>query len=142
VNASPRKVVLIWCAPILSGIALATGLAWPGTIGSAAPADEAPRGPVPRWAKVSVELPVSKTSFPPGDGAEITPQCLICHSAGMVLRQPPLTKDEWTAEINKMRDAFGAPLPSGQVEALARYLYRINGRKSPGGRSAVDEHGS
>ena len=147
-NASPRKVVLIWAVPILSGIALATGLAWPGTLGATAPADEAARGPVPsrgpvpRWAKVSVELPVSKAMFPPGDGVEITPQCLICHSAGMVLRQPPLTKDEWTAEINKMRNAFGAPLPSGQVEALARYLYRINGRKSPGGRSAVDEHGS
>jgi mono/diheme cytochrome c family protein len=141
VNATPRKVVLIWGVPILSGIALATGLAWPGTIGSTAPADEAARGPVQRWAKVSVELPASKTSFPPGDGAEITGQCLICHSADMVLRQPPLTKDEWTAEINKMRNAFGAPLPPDQVEALARYLYRINGRKSPGGPSAVDEQG-
>ena len=60
----------------------------------------------------------------------------------MVLRQPPLMQDEWVGEINKMRNAFGAPLPSGQVEALARYLYRINGRKSSGGRSAVDEHGS
>jgi hypothetical protein len=130
VNASPNKV-LNWGVPILSGIAIATGLAWPGTFGSTARADEAPRRPVQRWAKVSVELPVSEASFPPGDGAEITGQCLICHSAGMVLRQPPLTKDEWTAEINKMRNSFGAPLPSGQVEALARYLYRINGRKSP-----------
>jgi mono/diheme cytochrome c family protein len=140
-NASPRKVVLIWGVPILSGIALATGLAWPGAIGSRASAEEAARGPVQRWAKLSVELPTSEASFPPGDGAEITGQCLICHSAGMVLRQPPLTKDEWTAEINKMRNAFGAPLPSGQVEALARYLYRINGRKSAGGPSAVDEQG-
>ena len=141
-NASPRKVVLIWGVPILSGIALATGLGWPGTTGYTAPADEAARGPVQRWAKVSVELPVSEASFPPGDGAEITGQCLICHSAGMVLRQPPLTKDEWTAEINKMRTAFGAPLPAGQVEALARYLYRINGRKSAGRPSSVDDQGS
>ena len=141
-NASPRKVVLIWAVPILSGIALATGLAWPGTFGGTAYADDAPRGPVQRWTKVSVELPVSEASFPPGDGAEITGQCLICHSAGMVLRQPPLTKDEWTAEINKMRNAFGAPLPSGQVEALARYLYRINGRKSAGRPSSADDQGS
>jgi hypothetical protein len=141
VNASPRKVVLIWGVPILSGIALATGLGWPGTTGYTAPADEAARGPVQRWAKVSVELPVSGASFPPGEGADITGQCLICHSAGMVLRQPPLTKDEWTAEINKMRNAFGAPLPSSQVEALAKYLYRINGRRSPGGPAAVDEQG-
>jgi hypothetical protein len=32
-------------------------------------------------------------------------------------------------------------VPSSQVEALARYLYRINGRKSAGGPSAVDEQG-
>jgi len=141
VNARPRNIVLICWVPVLSAIALATGAVWPGTIGSTASADEAPRGVVPRWSKVSVALPVSEASFPPGDGVDITPQCLICHSAGMVLRQPPLTKDEWTAEINKMRNAFGAPLPSGQVEALARYLFRINGRKSPGGPSAVDEQG-
>jgi mono/diheme cytochrome c family protein len=141
VNASPRKLVLIWGVPILSGFALAAGLAWPGTIGYTAPADEAASGPVQRWTKVSVALPASEASFPPGDGSDITPQCLICHSADMVLRQPALTKDEWTAEINKMRNAFGAPLPPDQVEALARYLLRINGRRSPGGPSAVDEQG-
>jgi hypothetical protein len=133
--------VLIWGVPILSGIVLATGLAWPGTIGSTAPADVAASGPDRRWTKVRVALPASEASFPPGDGSDITPQCLICHSADMVLRQPPLTKDEWTAEINKMRNAFGAPLPPDQVEALARYLYRINGRKSSGGPSALDEQG-
>ena len=85
-----------------------------------------------KWTKVSVELPVSETSFPPGDGAVIAnAQCQICHSAGMVLRQPALTQDEWLGEINKMRNAYGAPLPADQVEALARYLVSINGRQSP-----------
>jgi len=82
----------------------------------------------PRWNKVTVELPVSQAQFPPGKGAEISGQCLICHSAGMVLRQPPLTLDEWIGEVNKMRSAFGAPLPSDQVQALAEYLHAINGR--------------
>jgi hypothetical protein len=80
-----------------------------------------------QWSNVSVALPTSDTSFPPGNGAEITPQCLICHSAGMVLRQPPLTRDQWVGEINKMRSAFGAPLPADQVDRLADYLFRING---------------
>jgi len=44
-----------------------------------------------------------------------------------VLRQPPLTEDEWIGEINKMRNAFGAPLPADQVDALAKYLSSING---------------
>jgi hypothetical protein len=44
----------------------------------------------------------------------------------MVLRQPPLTKDEWIGEINKMRNAYGAPLPAEQVDALATYLQSID----------------
>jgi mono/diheme cytochrome c family protein len=142
-TTSLRNVALIWAVPSVFGIALATGLAWPRTSDSAAAVQEAATGPVPKWAKVSVELPTSHTFFPPGNGAEIANgQCLICHSAGMVLRQPPLTQDEWVGEINKMRNAYGAPLPADQVEALARYLHGINGRQSPGGPAAVDGQGS
>jgi cytochrome c5 len=82
-----------------------------------------------QWAVVSVELPVSNEIFPPGPGADVADsQCLICHSAGMVLRQPPLTKEEWRSEIQKMRAAYGAPLPAQQVDALSEYLQRIDGR--------------
>jgi mono/diheme cytochrome c family protein len=89
-------------------------------------------------------MPTNYTAFPPGNGADIANgQCLICHSADMVLRQPPLTQDEWTGEINKMRNSFGAPLPADQVDALARYLQGINGRQqSPKSPSAVDGQGS
>ena len=83
-----------------------------------------------RWTKVSVDLPSSETIFPPGPGAQIANgQCLICHSAGMVLRQPPLTQTQWAIEIEKMRTAYGAPLPADQVQALAEYLHGINGTK-------------
>ena len=143
-NTSLRNVALIWAVPIVFGIALATGLAWPRTADTTAAVQEAAREPIPKWAKVSVELPTSHTFFPPGNGAEIANgQCLICHSAGMVLRQPPLTLEEWTGEINKMRNSFGAPLPADQVGVLARYLVGINGRQqSPKGPSAVDGQGS
>jgi mono/diheme cytochrome c family protein len=83
-----------------------------------------------QWGIVTVELPASDESFPPGVGAEIAnSQCQICHSAGMVLTQPPLKKDEWRAEIVKMRSAYGAPIPEDQVEGLADYLNNINGRE-------------
>jgi mono/diheme cytochrome c family protein len=95
------------------------------------------------WTKVEVEFPVSQVIFPPGKGADIAnAQCLMCHSAGMVLRQPPLSQEEWAGEITKMRSAFGAPMPPDQVEALARYLQGINGRQSQGGASIVDGQGS
>ena len=138
-NTSLRNFVLISAVPVLLGIALAAGLAWPRTVNSEPAAKEAVKGSVPKWVKVSVDLPASQVSFPPGNGSVIAnAQCLICHSAGMVLRQPPLTQDEWTAEINKMRNAFGAPIPADQVQALAQYLRSINGRQSQKGPSAVD----
>ena len=142
-NTSLRNIALISAVPLLLGIALATGLTWPRTVDSAPAAQEAAKGPIQKWTKVSVDLPSSQTPFPPGNGAVIAnAQCLICHSAGMVLRQPPLTQDEWVGEINKMRNAFGAPLPADQVEALAKYLNGINGLQSPNGASAVDGQGS
>jgi mono/diheme cytochrome c family protein len=139
---SPRGIALISAIPILLGIALAASLTWTGTVDSAPAAKEAVNGPVKKWTKVSVELPASQTSFPPGDGAVIAnAQCLICHSAGMVLRQPPLTQDEWVGEINKMRNAYGASLPADQVDALAKYLHGINDGQSAKGPSAVDGQG-
>jgi mono/diheme cytochrome c family protein len=141
-NTTLRNLVLISAGPILLGITLAAGLAWPRTVNSEPAAKEAAKGPIQKWTKVSVELPASQVSFPPGDGSVIAnAYCLICHSAGMVLRQPPLTQDEWTVEINKMRNAFGAPLPADQVEALAKYLRGINGQSSKG-PSAVDGQAS
>jgi mono/diheme cytochrome c family protein len=142
-NTSLRNVLLIWAIPIMLGIALATVPAWPRT-GDSTTSAKAGTGPVQKWVKVSVELPTSHTSFPPGDGADIANgQCLICHSAGMVLRQPPLSEAEWTGEINKMRNSFGAPLPADQVAALAKYLHSINGaQRSPSGPSVLDGQGS
>jgi mono/diheme cytochrome c family protein len=142
-NTSLRKFALISAVPTLLGIALATGLAWPRTVNSEPATQETAKGPIQKWAKVSVELPVSKISFPPGNGSVIAnAYCLICHSAGMVLRQPPLTQDEWTGEINKMRNSFGAPLPADQVQALAKYLLSINSGQPQKRASAVDEQGS
>ena len=108
-------------------LVMASGVAWWSSAKAGAPVkkDEASR----QWAIVRVELPASDETFPPGVGADVaTSQCLICHSAGMVLRQPPLTKDEWRAEIMKMRSAYGAPLPDDQVDGLAEYLKSIGGK--------------
>jgi mono/diheme cytochrome c family protein len=142
-NTSLRNLVLISAVPVLLAIALAGGLAWPRTVNSEPTAKEADKGSVPKWVKVSVDLPASQVSFPAGNGSVIAnAYCLICHSAGMVLRQPPLTQDEWTVEINKMRNSFGAPLPADQVQALAQYLRSINGRQPKKGPSAVDAQAS
>jgi cytochrome c5 len=119
-------VVVLFCVSMLF---LACAVAW----WSAARADSSTgkKNLAPRqWAIVRVELPANDAPFPSGTGAEIaSSQCLICHSAGMVLTQPPLKKDEWRAEIVKMRSAYGAPIPEDQVDALSEYLKNINGRQ-------------
>jgi cytochrome c5 len=99
---------------------------------SSANADSAGRKDVPPRPRaiVKVELPTSDERFPLGVGSDIaSSQCQICHSAGMVLAQPPLKKSEWRTEILKMRTAYGAPIPEDQVEALSEYLKNINGRE-------------
>jgi len=111
---------LVFVTSIVATLVMASGVPASGK------KDEASQ----RWAVVSVELPASDENFPPGIGADIaTSQCLICHSAGMVLRQPPLTNEEWRAEIMKMRSVYGAPMPDDQVDRLLQYLKSINGQQ-------------
>jgi mono/diheme cytochrome c family protein len=84
----------------------------------------------PTWTRLSVELPMSTRTFPQGEGSAIAnSQCLICHSAGMVLLQPQRTQAQWVETINKMHTAYGVPLPTEQVDALAAYLTRVVGRQ-------------
>jgi len=129
-RTSRRNVAQVSAVTILLGAVLGNTLAWPATTDSAAALNKAASGYSQKWSKVSVDLPVSEAPFPPGNGSDIASgQCLLCHSADMVLRQPPLTQDEWVGEINKMRNAYGAPLPPDQIEALAKYLFGINGRQ-------------
>jgi mono/diheme cytochrome c family protein len=133
-NTDPRNRAASRAIGILLAIAAAAASPWSHAADSGAAAPKAGSGDRHiRWAKVRVELPRSQAIFPPGDGADIAnAQCLICHSAGMVLRQPALTREQWAAEIAKMRSDFGAPLPADQIDRLVTYLHQINGRPSGG----------
>jgi hypothetical protein len=76
---------------------------------------------------VTVNLLFGDRMFP-GPGADaINKNCLACHSAGMVLNQPALSKSAWTAEVNKMINAYKAPVASEDVAAIVDYLTRTKG---------------
>jgi len=45
----------------------------------------------------------------------------------MVLNQPALSKSAWTAEVNKMINAYKAPVASEDVAAIVDYLTRTKG---------------
>jgi hypothetical protein len=73
---------------------------------------------------VSISLPGDLGfAFKPGPGSNLaTSLCLSCHSEAYVAMQPPLNKSVWTAEIVKMRNAYGAKISDDQVAPLADYL--------------------
>ena len=71
---------------------------------------------------VTLDLPESERVFP-GPGADAANNnCLACHSAAMVLNQPPLSKATWEAEVKKMINAYKAPVAQEDVAAIVEYL--------------------
>jgi mono/diheme cytochrome c family protein len=142
-NARLHQMIFVWVVPVLLGAAAAIG---GRHYLSESIAEQAARqssmAPV-HFAAINVDLPSGAVAFPHGDGADIAnANCLICHSAGMVLRQPPLTVAEWRTEIEKMKTSFGAPIPSEQIDELAHYLGNINGRPSDAKPATVDSQGN
>jgi hypothetical protein len=79
---------------------------------------------------VKVDLPDSDRMFPDGPGSDaINNNCLACHSAGMVLNQPELSRQEWAAEVNKMVSAYKAPVAPEDVGPIVEYLSTVKGVK-------------
>jgi hypothetical protein len=78
---------------------------------------------------VSVALPDTGRMFPGEGSAAINNNCLACHSAGMVLNQPPLSKAVWAAEVNKMIRVYKAPVAEEDIAAIIDYLTRTKSDK-------------
>jgi mono/diheme cytochrome c family protein len=77
------------------------------------------------------KLPSDQPRFRAAPGAELaTAHCLLCHSADYVSMQPPLDRAAWLATVNKMREKYGAPLPTNQVARITDYLAAAYGKQS------------
>ncbi len=75
---------------------------------------------------ITLDLPDSDRTFPAGPGSDaMNNNCLACHSAGMVLNQPALSKEAWAAEVSKMINAYKAPVAPEDVGAIVDYLTGI-----------------
>ncbi len=80
---------------------------------------------------VKIQLPLETAAFKAAPGAQLANgQCLTCHSADYPAMQPPKGRDFWKAEVEKMRDKYGAPIPPEQVEALIGYLAKNYGTET------------
>ena len=79
---------------------------------------------------VTADLPFGDRMFPDGPGSEaVNNNCLACHSAGMVLTQPALSKERWHEEVEKMRTAYKAPIDPKDISAIVDYLVALGKAK-------------
>src|SRR5260370_174281 len=75
---------------------------------------------------VNVKFPRSDSTFSGGRGADaINNDCLLCHSAAMVLDQAKLSRAEWQTEVDKMRDSYKAPFAAEDIPAIVDYLVNV-----------------
>jgi hypothetical protein len=105
---------------LLPAVVLGSAASMPLAVGAATISELKP---------VKVDLPDSNRMFPgPGSDA-INNNCLACHSAGMVLYQPELSKQAWTAEVSKMISIYKAPVAAEDVGPIVDYLASRKGVK-------------
>jgi cytochrome c551/c552 len=72
---------------------------------------------------VTITLPPETATYKEAPGVTaLNAQCLTCHSAEYVIMQPPLSLKVWTAEVTKMQQKYGAPLPTNQIAPIAYFL--------------------
>ena len=71
----------------------------------------------------------SKVQLKDGPGKDKAMQCVACHSLDYIqMNSRFLDKAGWTASVNKMINAFAAPIPKEDVEAIASYLAENYGK--------------
>jgi mono/diheme cytochrome c family protein len=76
------------------------------------------------------ELPLDQPQLKPGPGMEVVAtNCQICHSSDYISTQPPLNRATWSATIQKMREKYGAQVPTNQIEQIVDYLVATYGKQ-------------
>jgi hypothetical protein len=120
--------MLLAIATLVAWVTQPTSAAEPGP-SAAAPSTVTGGGLTLR--SVNVDFPDPGRTFPGDTNANaINNNCLACHSAGMVLTQPTtLSRTDWQAEVDKMRNTYKAPIAEKDVPAIVDYLASLNNMK-------------
>jgi hypothetical protein len=67
--------------------------------------------------------PLNRPMLAPGEGREeVASYCNTCHSTRYIVMQPPLPRETWEAEVNKMIKTFGMTNPEGVAPKIIKYL--------------------
>jgi hypothetical protein len=120
--------------PLTVAVALiATAIAFLGTRDAPPSAPAAPASAFTAAALSgtvrSISLPRTEVELPSGPHQqEFAVACTTCHSASLVLGQPPFPRKKWGEIVRKMVTAFGAPIAAEDEPALVDYLTAIRGK--------------
>ena len=78
-----------------------------------------------------ITLPAETAELPESElpGYQLaTQRCVMCHSVDYIRYQPPgMNQDQWTAEVAKMKRAYGAWLSEAEIKSIGAYLAVVYG---------------
>lgn len=78
-----------------------------------------------------ITLPAETAELPKSElpGYKLaTQKCMMCHSVDYIRYQPPgMNQDQWTAEVAKMKRAYGAWLSEADIKSIGAYLAVVYG---------------
>jgi cytochrome c553 len=141
-NATVRGAIAAVCLTVLATATPERSVAQPAPVAgsqSIPPASSTVTGGGVTLSSVNVKLPAGENLFPGGRRADaINNDCLLCHSAGMVLDQAKLSRAQWRDEIEKMRTAYKAPFAAEDIPAILDYLADLNSVASQGAARQPD----
>jgi len=145
-DATARGAIVAVSVILLAIVTLARWGAQP------APAETAPAAPAPSIVtgsgvtlhSVNLSFPRSDNTFPGGAAADtINNDCLICHSAGMVLDQATLSRADWQGMVDQMHNDFKAPFAMQDSPAILDYLGNLKKLMlQSAGRQPDPKHGA
>ena len=96
--------------------------AYAAQVGPTAPKAETVAGGV-TLRSVGFEFPTAGRAFPPGPGVDaMSGNCMSCHTPGMILNQPAMTRADWAGEVNKMVTVYKAPIDAADIPTIVTYL--------------------
>ena len=109
-----------------------------GAIAVAGVAGAVERSDAQRAVPPAAPATSARAEFPPSEpsieltaapGRDKAVQCGACHSLDYIrMNSHFLDLAGWTAVVTKMIKAYGAPIPTGDAETIARYLAENYGR--------------
>ena len=75
-----------------------------------------------------IVLPHDEPELPSGPGrTEFVTNCIICHSPRYVSMQPSFSRKVWKEEVQKMVDAFKAPISEHDQAQIVNYIVAVFG---------------